>query len=122
MAAYRMTPARRAALEKTQAASAAKRRLATRGRSSRLLNRKAVALVAIGGVVAHKIGQQLEENRFESENQKIIDRHTELARFHNARLNRLRSMVFPMQFPRDFGEQNARREAIDVLKRKKKRT
>lgn len=121
MAVYRMTPARRAALEKAQAASAAKRRLATRGRSSRLLNRKTVALVAIGGVVAHKIGQQLEENRFESENQKIIDRHTELARFHNARLNRLRSMVFPMQFPRDFDKESARREAIDVLKRKKKR-
>lgn len=61
MAAYRMTPARRAALEKAQAASAAKRRrLATKTRRSRLANRKTLALVGSVGataVVANTAGQ-----------------------------------------------------------------
>lgn len=63
MAAYRMTPARRAALEKAQAASAAKRRrLGNKSRTSRLANRKTLALTAIGSVgatvvVANTAGQ-----------------------------------------------------------------
>jgi len=51
-----MTPARRAALQKAQEASARKRRkLGTKSRRSRLTKRKTLALVAIGGVAALKI-------------------------------------------------------------------
>ena len=119
MAEYRMTPARRAALEKAQAASARKRRkLATKSRRSRLTNRKTLALVAVGAVVAHNVTQQ---NATDPVEQEIVNRHVEVARHHNAYLNRLRSRVFPMTFPRDFDEDAARREAIDVLRKKKKK-
>lgn len=123
MAAYRMTPARRAALEKAQAASARKRRKGIKSRTSRLANRKTLAVVAVGGFAAHKVSAQREENAFVSDpiNDLIINRHVEVARYHNWRLNELRALGIPPQFARAFDEKAARREAINILRKKKKK-
>lgn len=78
MATYRMTPARRAALEKAQAASAAKRRrLATKSRRSRLANRKTLALVggvAATVVVANTAGQ-IAASRYRSDTNEMVQNH-----------------------------------------------
>lgn len=123
MSTYRMTPARRAALEKAQAASARKRRKGVKSRTSRLTNRKTLAVVAIGGFAAHKVSQQREETAFASDpiNEMIISRHVETARYHNWRLNELRALGIPPQIARAFDEKAARREAIQILRRKKKK-
>lgn len=125
MAAYRMTPARRAALEKAQAASARKRRrIHNRSRLSR--NAKVaigVAAVGAGTVVAVKVSEYNAEQQFVSQplNKIIIDRHVDLVRQHNASLNKYRAMGIPPWEPVTFDEQAARREAIDILRRKKKK-
>ncbi|UXA12066.1 hypothetical protein KXD97_29800 [Mycobacterium sp. SMC-8] len=130
MAAYRMTPARRAALEKAQAASARKRRkLHNRSRLSRnakvAIGVGAVTTTAVAGVVAvNEISDYQAEQRLVSGplNRIIIDRHVSLAREHNARLNRLKLMGIPPWSPKPFDEASARREAINILRRKKKKT
>ena len=125
MATYRMTPARRAALEKAQAASARKRRKGgNRSRRSRLVNRHTVALAAVGGIATYAVvSNKLEEREFLADplNQIIIDRHTELAKQQNARLNQLKALGFPPQAPRIFDSEAARREAIEILRRRKRR-
>ncbi|WP_109750890.1 hypothetical protein [Mycolicibacterium fortuitum] len=125
MAAYRMTPARRAALEKAQEASARKRRKAhNRRRNVRIaigVTGAATAGVA-GGFAVHRLSLYRAEQELVSDpvNKIIIERHIELARFHNDRLNQLRGFGFPI---RKFSEEAARLEAIRILsKRKKKRT
>lgn len=129
MAAYRMTPARRAALEKAQAASARKRRKGNKSRTSRLARRKTLALAtvttaAVTGVAAHRVNEQKLENEVAADpiNQLIINRHVELARYHNLRLNELRALGIPPQVARPFSEKDARREAIRILRMKKKKS
>ncbi|WP_304114561.1 hypothetical protein [Mycolicibacterium bacteremicum] len=126
MAAYRMTPARRAALEKAQAASARKRRkLGTKSRTSALRSRKTLAAVAVGGFVAHNVVKnKVEERQFENDpiNEAIVNRHVEVARYHNWRLNQLRALGIPPQLARAFDEEIARREALEILKRRKKKS
>ena len=125
MATYRMTPARRAALEKAQAASARKRRKGgNRSRRSRLVNRHTVALAAVGAIATYAVvSNKLEEREFLADplNQIIIDRHTELAKQQNARLNQLTALGVPPQSPRIFDSEAARREAIEILRRRKRR-
>lgn len=80
MAAYRMTPARRAALEKAQAASAAKRRrLGNKSRRSRLANRKTLALAAVGGVgatvIAVNTAGQMAATRYKADTEDIRKKH-----------------------------------------------
>ncbi|WP_165572142.1 hypothetical protein [Mycolicibacterium mageritense] len=119
-----MTPARRAALEKAQAASARKRRKGIKSRTARLTTRKTLAVVAVGGFAAHKISAQKAENDFVADpmNDLIINRHVETARYHNWRLNELRALGIPPQLTRVFDEKAARREAIAILRKKKKKS
>lgn len=123
--AYRMTPARRAALEKAQAESARRRRKAhNRRRNVKIAIgvTGAATAGAAGGFALHRLSIYHDENQLASDpvNQIIIKRHIELARYHNERLNRLRGFGFPL---RAFSEDAARSEAIRILsKRKKKRT
>lgn len=122
MAAYRMTPARAAALKKAQAASARKRKLGNKSRTSRLVNRKTLAVAAVGGVVAGTVAYS--QFSGDSVNDAIINRHVELARLHHTRTNYLRSRAFPMSALTNplFDEEAARLEARAILKRKKKKT
>ena len=76
MSTYRMTPARRAALERAQAASARKRRKGNKSRTSRLVNRRNLALVgsigAIGAtlVVTNTAGE-IAADRYRADTEKI---------------------------------------------------
>lgn len=130
MADYRMTPARQAALEKAQAASALKRRrLGSKSRTSRLRSRKTLALVAVGGVVAHNVAQnvaaRMSENAFINDpvNQRIIERHVAVARQQHQRLSALRSGVFPITAltGSPFDADAARLEAITLLQKRRKK-
>lgn len=127
MAAYRMTPARRAALEKAQAASARKRRKGgNRRRTSRSRNRKALAVVAVAGAVGGTVAAQHVVSR-QAVNRRIVARHVELASYQHQRLNSLRAGAFPTTALTNppFDADAARHEAIQLLsrtKRRKKRT
>ncbi|MFW3118244.1 hypothetical protein MMAG44476_11049 [Mycolicibacterium mageritense DSM 44476 = CIP 104973] len=83
-----------------------------------------MAVVAVGGFAAHKISAQKAENDFVADpmNDLIINRHVETARYHNWRLNELRALGIPPQLTRVFDEKAARREAIAILRKKKKKS
>lgn len=119
MSAYRMTPARAAALKKAQAASAAKRRrLHNRNRRIRRAKIAAVGAVAVGGLyAAARINGEVQHNRFITDpvNRKLIERHITIARFQNERLNLLRAP----QPPRVFDEKAAWEEVYYLLRMKK---
>lgn len=76
MAAYRMTPARRAALEKAQAASARKRRKGSKSRTSRLVNRKTLAVAAVGStILAANTAGQVAATRYRNDTDDIVKQH-----------------------------------------------
>lgn len=125
MAAYRMTPARRAALEKAQAASARKRRRGVKSRRARQRNRRAIAAVAVGGAIGGAVGAQHVVSR-QLVDRRIVAKHVELANYQHERLTALRVSVYPTTVLEElpFDAAAARREAREILKanRKKKRT
>lgn len=130
MAGYVLTPARRAALEKAQEASARKRRkLHTRSRIRRNIKIgagvSAAALAGVGTVAAYSAGTQYRANLV---SERIIKRHIDLARYQHREMTSLRSHVFPMTAltALPFNEQAAREEALRILaaskNRKKRKT
>lgn len=89
-----------------------------------MVNRNTVALAAAGGIATYAVvSHKLEEREFLADplNRIIIDRHVDLVREHNSRLNKYRAMGIPPWEPVTFDEAAARREAIDILRRKKKK-
>lgn len=125
MATYRMTPARRAALKKAQAASARKRRKGTKSRTARLRTRRTLAVVAVAGAVGGTVAAQHAVSA-RAVDRRIIAKHVELANYQHQRLAALRTSVYPTTVLEElpFDADAARREAEQILraKRKKKRT
>lgn len=125
MAAYRMTPARRAALEKAQAASARKRRKGTKSRAARLRSRKTLAVVAVAGAVGGTVAAKHVVSA-RAVDRRIIAKHVELASYQHRRLTSLRAGAFPTTALTNppFDADAARLEAIRILNttRKKRRT
>ncbi|MCH9736130.1 MAG: hypothetical protein K0U78_16520 [Actinomycetia bacterium] len=83
-------------------------------------------MTAVGGIAAYSvISHKLEEREFLSDpvNQAIINRHTELARYHHRQLNSLRASVFPTSALTNlqFDAEAARLEAIEILRRRKRK-
>lgn len=114
----KMTPRQAAALRKAQAASAAKRR---RKRRKTLAVVAGTAFVA-GAVASNQATSQKNRLRANGTHQRIVRRHVARARIHHRRLSALRSRAFPTTAltNRPFDADAARREAISVLRQRKK--